>query len=101
LSLIFVNQSYDQIKNVRDFLAKCHIGTSNILKTARGTANMVAISEFRSVKRATASMLPFLCKKEVEGRAALDYYEGRATGNQLVAIFTAEVKSGSSRKAPQ
>ncbi|HLQ06262.1 MAG TPA: hypothetical protein VK126_00740 [Nitrososphaerales archaeon] len=36
LSLIFVDQSIDQIKNVRDFLRRRGIRTGNILKRSDG-----------------------------------------------------------------
>ena len=101
LSLIFVDQSYDQIENVRGFLNRCRIRTSRILKTAGGTANMVAISEFRSVKRTSKSLMPFLYKKAIEARAALNYYQGRTTGNQLVAVFAREVEAGRRERHPR
>lgn len=101
LSLIFVDQSFDQIENVRLFLRGCGIRTGNVLKTSKGTANMVAMSEFRAVKRALRCMLPFLCKKENEARAALDYYEGKTTGNQLVAVFRDEVEAGRRERRPR
>jgi hypothetical protein len=55
---------------------------------------MVAVSEFNSVRNALKYMIPFLCKKAVEARAAVDYYEGRITGNQLASIFSLEVEAG-------
>ena len=101
LSLVFVDQSADQIANVRNFLRKRGIQTSNILKTYKGSANMVAISEFRSVKATLRFMLPFLCKKAREAKAALDYYEGRITGNRLLEVFREEVDSGRRERRPR
>lgn len=101
LSLIFVDQSYDQIGNVKEFLNRRHIRTSNILKASLGTANMVAISEFNSVKLALKRMLPFLCKKAKEAAAALDYYEGKITGNRLLATFKQEVEAGRRENRPR
>ena len=98
VSLIFVDQSYDQIENVRNFLNLRGVRTSNILKTSSRTANIVATSEFASVKRALKRMLPYLCKKAIEAAATLDYYEGRTNGNQLLAVFDAEVKAGRREK---
>jgi len=94
LSLIFVDQSFDQIKNVRDFLTRCRVRTSNILKTSKGSAHMVAISEFKAVKRFLRCMLPFLYKKANEARSALEYYDGKITGNELLAVFREEVEAG-------
>ena len=94
LSLVFVNQSIDQIANIRNFLRTHGIRTSNILKTFRNSANIVAISEFRSVKTALRRMLPFLCKKSIEAKAALEYYDGRITGNELMLVIQQEVEAG-------
>ena len=59
LSLIFVDQSFDQIRTVRDFLHAQDIGTGNITKTSKGTAYMLAISKFDSVRKVLAEMRPF------------------------------------------
>lgn len=93
-SLFFVDQSRDQISCVKDFLNSHGIRTSNILKRSNGETYELAVSQFGSVKRALRRMLPFLCKKEIEARAALDYYEGRTTGDQLLSVFKAEVEAG-------
>ena len=94
ISLVFVDQSIDQIRNIQEFLRQNGIRTSNILKTSAGTANQVAISEFASVSAALAQLLPYLCKKENEARGALNYYEGTITGNDLNVIFQTEVEAG-------
>lgn len=101
VSLIFVDQSLDQVKNVKDFLNRRGIRSSNILKTSVGTANMVAISEFKSVKRALKRMMPHLCKKSNEASATLDYYEGRITGNRLLTVFKEEVLAGRRENRPR
>lgn len=101
VSLIFVDQSYDQIRNVKEFLNRRGIQTSSILKTSLRTANMVAISEFSSVKMALKRMLSHLCKKAIEAAATLDYYEGKITGNRLLAIFKEEVQAGRREKHPR
>ena len=94
LSLIFVDQSVDQIRNVRDFLIRNGVKPGNVLKMSMGNAYMVAVSQFHSVKETLRYMLPHLCKKANEARAALDYYEGRITGNQLALVFRNEVEAG-------
>jgi hypothetical protein len=94
VSLVFVDQSTDQIRNVRDFLRLRGIRTSNILRRSDASACELAISEFNSVKDTLRQMLPFLCKKANEARAALDYYEGKITGNELNSVFENEVKEG-------
>ncbi len=94
LSLIFTDQSLDQITNIRNFLNEQGVRTSNILKTWKGTAHIVVVTEFNSFKKALTCMLPFLCKKAVEAQAALDYYDGKLTGNEFMAILRIEVEAG-------
>ena len=101
LSLIFVDQSRDQIENIRRFLNSSGIRTSNVLKVSGANAYIVAVSEFSSVREALRKMIPFLCKKEKEARAALAYYNGEITGNELNSIFQAEVEAGRRERKPR
>jgi hypothetical protein len=101
ISLVFVDQSVDQMKSVKDFLNGHGVKTSNILKRSDGEAYELAVSQFKCVKKALGRMIPFLCKKENEARAALDYYEGRITGNQLLAVFKTEVDAGRRENHPR
>lgn len=94
LSLVFVDHPTDQIANLSDFLNNHGVRTSRILARSDGNAYELAISEFYSVKRALRRMIPYLCKKEIEARAALDYCMDRITGNQLLAVFRTEVDAG-------
>ena len=94
ISLVFVDQSIDQIRCVKDFLNSRGIRTSNILKRSDSNAYELAVSEFLSDRRTLKRMVRFLCKKEIEGRAALDYCEGRITGNALAAVLKSEVEAG-------
>jgi hypothetical protein len=94
LSLVFVDQSFDQIQTVRDFLRQRGIRTSNILKRSDGNVYSLAVSEFNSVKETLRQMSPHLSKKANEARAALDYYEGKITGNELNAVFQDKVEAG-------
>ncbi len=94
LSLVFVDQSYDQIRTVRDFLHRNGIRTSNILRHYKKSAFLIAVSSHEAVKRMLREMLPFLHKKETEAKAALDYLEGRTTGNEMITIFKREVDAG-------
>lgn len=104
ISLVFVDQSVDQIRNIQNFLRSRGIRTSNILKRSDGEAYELAVSEFNSVRETLKRMLPFLCKKAIEARGALNYYEGNITGNELVAILCQEVEAGrrerKTRKVP-
>jgi citrate lyase gamma subunit len=94
LSLIFVDQSGDQIRMVRGFLEKHGVMASNVLKTSKGTAHMVAVSRFEGVLFCLKAMRPFLFKKAIEAQAGIDYYEGRVRGDDLFAIFGEEVEAG-------
>jgi hypothetical protein len=101
ISLVFVDQSIDQLKSVKEFLNGHQIATSNILKRSDGEAYQVAVSQFKCVKNSLRHMAPFLCKKEAEVRAGLDYYRGAITGNQLIAVFKAEVDAGRRERHPR
>lgn len=78
---------------LRAFLIKRGITPSNVLKTSKGTASMIAIGTFDGVLAAAKAMLPYLFKKRNEAIAVINYYEGRITGNNLVAIFQQEVEA--------
>ncbi len=93
-SLIFTDASSQQISMIRDFFLQRGIVPSNVLKTSKGTASMIAISRFDAVLAAAKSMLPYLFKKANEIQTLIDYYEGSITGNELVAIFRKEVEAG-------
>lgn len=104
LSLIFVDQSWDQIVNVKQFLQSRGIRTGNVLTASKANAYQVAISEFTAVRETLKGMLPFLCKKAREARGAFDYYDNKITGSELFDIFVREVEAGRrerrSRKIP-
>ncbi len=94
LSLVFVDQSAEQIFMLKDFLQSRSVRTSNVLKTSKGTAHMIAVSRFDSVLATLKAMLPYLFKKSNEANAAIDYYEGRIRGNDLAALFKDEARAG-------
>lgn len=101
LSLIFVDQSLDQIRNVREFLIRNSVNPDNILRMSRANAYMVAVSQFDSVRETLKQMLPYLYKKANEAKAALDYYEGRITGNELAQVSREEVEAGRRERRPR
>lgn len=94
ISLVFVDQSVDQLSMLKDFLNSHGVTTSRVLRRSDTNAHELAISLHGAVKRALRRMIPFLGKKEIEVRAALEYYDGKITGNQLISILKAEVKAG-------
>ena len=100
LGLIFVDKSLGQIQMLKEFLNRNGIITSNILKASAGTAYMIAMGSFEQVLRAMKALLPHLHKKENEIRAAIDYYEGRITGNQLSLVFNQEIEAGRRERHP-
>jgi len=100
LSVVFTDQSIDQIANVRDFLRNNGVKTRNTLKTSKGTANIVVVGGFESVKKILKAMLPYLCKKENEVKAVIDYFEDRITGNELMTILRQEVEAGRRERRP-
>lgn len=101
LSIVFTDQSFEQIKMIKDFLNRKGIMTSNVLRTSRGTASVLAISRFDCALRTMKKLLPHLYKKSNEIRAAIDYYEGRTTGNHLLSVFSEEVEAGRRERHPR
>ena len=85
---------------LKGFFERNAVRTSNVLKTSKGTANIIVIGRFESVSLALERMLPFLFKKSNEARYALDYYEGRIRGNDLIALFKEEVEAGRRERRP-
>jgi len=94
LSLAFVDQSREQIEMLKRFLEKSGVQSSNVLKTSKGTAYMIAVSRFEGVLTMLHEMIPYLFKKSNEAQTAIDYYEGRTQGNELIRVFSAEVDAG-------
>ena len=101
LSLIFVDQSEDQIRNVQEFLRSEGVRTGSVLKMSKADASMVAVSEFDSVRVTSRRMLPFLYKKATEIQSALDYYDGKITGNEMFTSFQNEVDAGRRERRPR
>lgn len=101
LGLIFTDQSFEQIQMLKDFLNRNGVITSRVLKTSLGTANMIAVSRFDHVLLVMKELLPHLYKKSNEMEAGIDYYEGRTTGNQLLAVFNQEVEAGRRERRPR
>jgi hypothetical protein len=101
LAIVFTDQSYEQIQMIKEFLNRNGVITSNILRTSVGTAWMVVVSRHDHVLRTMKELLPHLFKKAIEIGAAIDYYEGRITGNQLQAVFCREVEAGRRERHPR
>jgi len=69
------------------------VKTSRNLRHHRQSAHLIA-NGYSSVKRAIRETPPYLSKKATEAAAALDYHDRRATVNDLVEAFRAEVEAG-------
>ena len=100
LSLIFTDASFEQISMIREFLMAKGIRTSNVLGTSKGTARIIAISRYEMVLATLKNMLPHLYKKAIEAQSAIDYYEGRITGNGLLTVLSQEVEAGRRERRP-
>lgn len=101
LSLVFTDQSIEQIQMLKYFFEGRDIRTSNVLRTSAGTAYMIAISRFDCVLNVLKQMQPFLFKKSNEVRGAIEYYEGRTNGNDLFGLFGQEVEDGRRERHPR
>ena len=100
LSVIFTDASPEQISKIRTFFVNRGIRTSNILRTSKGTAHMIAISTHEGVLASLKAMLPHLFKKANEAQAVIDYYEGKIRGNDLVVLFEHEVAAVRRERRP-
>lgn len=65
-----------------------------MLRTSQGTAWIVVVSRYDSVLTTLKKMRLFLYKKSNEADAAIAYYEGKITGNDLVETLRQEVEAG-------
>jgi hypothetical protein len=101
LSIVFTDQSFEQIQMLKGFFRRNGIITSNVLKTSKGTANMIAISRFDSVLRTLKAIQPYVFKKSNEVEAAINYYESRISGNDLALLFSQEVEAGRRERHPR
>lgn len=75
---------------LKEFLNNRGVVTSHVLRRSETNAYELPVSQYKAVKKALGRIFPFLCKK---ARAALGYFEGKITGNQLIAILDAEVEA--------
>jgi hypothetical protein len=94
ISLAFVDQSEEQMRMLKRFFEKRGVITSNVLKTSKASAYMIAVSRFEGVLFSLKAMRPYLFKKANEAQAVIDYFEGRTRGNDLFKVFQEEVEAG-------
>ena len=100
IRLRFVDTWKPQVESIKLFMERSRIHTSRVGRDQKDVwqaAYRLDIAEVRSVLRAAKSMLPFSVKKSEDLRIAIEYLEGRITGNQAIEAFNAEVRSGRRR----
>ena len=96
----FVDTWKPQIDSIAAFLALRGISCGSIgkgdKKGAWQAAYRLDVVEVGGVLK-TKSMLTSTVRKRTELQAAIDYLEGRMTGNQILEVFNGAVKSGRRR----
>jgi len=91
LSVVFTDASFEQISIIRTFFLNRGTRTSNILRTSKGTAYMVAISTYEGVLVALKAMLPYLFKKANELKLSSTTTKGKIEETSL--SFCSRTKS--------
>jgi hypothetical protein len=97
IRLRFVDTWQPQIDSIWRFMKDRGISTSNVGRDDKGAwqaAYRLDITAVRSVLAAAKAMFPHVVKKQEDLRIAIQYLEGRITGNEAVAFFNAEVRLG-------
>jgi len=92
LTIDFIDQSKKQIFMIESFLRGRGIATGR--PYLNGGAWRLSIGSIPDIKIVLRRMLPHLCKKSVEVAAALDYLNGKMTGNEFQRILKSEVREG-------
>jgi len=92
LTVDFVDQSRKQVLMIESFLT--HRGVRTGRPSFNGGAWRISVAGILDVKLVLRRMVPFLCKKAVEVAAALDYLDGKTTGNEFQKVLLQEVKEG-------
>lgn len=86
-----------QIETIQSFFEAQGIATTSIShekNEGKRDAYRIDVGAIASVLAAAKAMLPHCSKKAEDLRIAIDYLEGRITGNQAVARFNEEVWIG-------
>jgi len=97
IKLRFVDTWKPQVDSIWEFLRKHNVNTGHVGRDDKGiwqVAYRLDITELKSVLRAARAMLPFVVKKKEDLRIAIDYVEGRITGDEALRMFNNEVRIG-------
>jgi len=97
IKLRFVDTWKPQVDSIWEFLRRHKINTGHVGRDDKGpwqAAYRLDVTEVESVLRAAKAMLPHVVKKKEDLRIAIDYIEGRITGNEALNLFNNEVRMG-------
>jgi len=100
IRLRFVDTWRPQVDSIWEFLQRHKINTGHVGRDDKGAwqaAHRLDVTEVASVLRAAKAMLPYVVKKEADLQIAIDYIEGRITGNEVLDLFNNEVRTGRRR----
>lgn len=98
--LRFVDTWRPQIESISNFLHQSRVNSSSIGRDEKErwqAAYRLDVTEIKSVLRAAKAMLRYTVKKREDLRIAIEYLEGRITGNEAIAAFNGEVRIGRRR----
>jgi hypothetical protein len=87
-----------KLVQVEQFLESVGIDSAKIHLQKYGYT--LRVFRIESVKQILANMLPYSYLKREQIRAALDYLNGKMTGDRLIAIFNREFALGKRRTRP-
>jgi hypothetical protein len=82
-SLVWVDNSREQLQQLRSFLLSMAIAVGNVLNHSAGVY-MLQIASPKSVLAAAKQLVPFCYKKNKELRIIVDYYENRINGTTVL-----------------
>ena len=91
IKIRFVDTWRPQIESVLKFLRSHRVRTGNVGRDVKGAwqpAYRLDITEVASVLKAARAMLRFTVKKNEDLKIAVEYLEGRMTGNEAIRAST-------------
>lgn len=92
-ALVWVDNSFDQLLQLRSFLCSQGIGLGDVLRQGFGVSRL-QIASPRFALLAAKQMIPFSFKKKEELRIVGDYYEDRITGTEAIGKINEAVRRG-------
>ena len=105
IKIRFVDTRRPQVDSIRGFLRRRKVNTGHVgredKKGVWQAAHRFDVTEVESVLKAAKAMLPYVVKKRGDLQIAIDYIEGRITGNEALSLFNNEVRRESSLCSPR